>query len=29
MKLDQSRAPLFEALKMIEGKQITPFDVPG
>ncbi|MFP4016650.1 MAG: aminotransferase class I/II-fold pyridoxal phosphate-dependent enzyme [Halanaerobiales bacterium] len=29
MKLDQNRAPLFEAIKKIEEKQITPFDVPG
>jgi len=29
MKLDQSKTPLFDAIKMIEQKQITPFDVPG
>ncbi|PRX27701.1 arginine decarboxylase [Orenia metallireducens] len=29
MELDQSRTPLFSAIKMIEAKGITPFDVPG
>jgi len=29
MELDQSRTPLFSAIKMITDKKITPFDVPG
>jgi len=29
MQLDQNKTPLFTAIKMIEEKGITPFDVPG
>lgn len=29
MKLDQNRTPFFDAVKMIENRGITPFDVPG
>ncbi len=29
MKLNQDRTPLFDAIKFIEEKEITPFDVPG